>query len=677
MGILMSNNIPQSVLSDALKNVLNGRKVKCAVFLTYMFDPGFFELYVLPLLFDRTFGQEDNIKRALLDDAIRDIEDIAIFYDYNGLVSESEPATLNYNRFSLRRNGIFHPKNIFLLIENKSEDGEEEFCDSLIVGTISANLTQAGWWYNVESAHFHEYIEEDAYLEKDNLISYLKMLQKSIKTDENILALDNILKFLRTLSQRQQASSNGKYFSKFYNSKMDFNEFIYQCIRPHISECNLEIISPYHQNSSDPSLLKDLTTDPAPVETRIFLPMEDMNTIAIKKEYYDSVSSLKNIHWSTLPKDILNDTGSNSENDRFVHAKVFRFFNKEKKWDFQFIGSVNFTQAAFQSVKGNNSNIESAVFVDCSDNKIEPQWWLKKLKNEEIPKEFIEEDENKEKSSDQILPLLIMQYNWQENQLKAWYEGDPGQLSCKQNDIEILIIKIKEKEKWQLLSTSDADIIKERLKSSTFIYVSDEKNRFARIIVQEIGMEAKPSLRDELSPAEILQYWSLLTPEQKAMFMIQKYQKLLLGKVTELKQSHHDDYVVSIFDSFAGIFHAFGHLNEEIFNNLENKKENPAKILLYGKKADSLPVFIDQVLNNESEEYVEDYIKLLCARESYTQAEKKYPEFVNKYLSHHKDIIKKLNNLEEIKKNLNFSDEKEKIRFLEWFEESFFMEVKK
>ena len=40
---------PQA-LSDALEHCFEGRRVRAAVFLTYTFEPDFFELYILPVL---------------------------------------------------------------------------------------------------------------------------------------------------------------------------------------------------------------------------------------------------------------------------------------------------------------------------------------------------------------------------------------------------------------------------------------------------------------------------------------------------------------------------------------------------------------------------------------------------------------------------------------------------
>ena len=47
------------VFTQALSDVINGRRVRAGLFTTFSFDPGFFELNILPTLFDQSFSQVD------------------------------------------------------------------------------------------------------------------------------------------------------------------------------------------------------------------------------------------------------------------------------------------------------------------------------------------------------------------------------------------------------------------------------------------------------------------------------------------------------------------------------------------------------------------------------------------------------------------------------------------
>src|SRR5689334_14374444 len=60
----MSREPFSAVLSDALVEAIRGRRVKVAVFLTFQFDPGFFEEELLPLLFDQSFSHIPQIRPA-------------------------------------------------------------------------------------------------------------------------------------------------------------------------------------------------------------------------------------------------------------------------------------------------------------------------------------------------------------------------------------------------------------------------------------------------------------------------------------------------------------------------------------------------------------------------------------------------------------------------------------
>jgi hypothetical protein len=72
------------------------------------------------------------------------------------------------------------------------------------------------------------------------------------------------------------------------------------------------------------------------------------------------------------------------------------------------------------------------------------------------------------------------------------------------------------------------------------------------LLVQEEGMMSKPSVLFDLSPSEILRYWSLLTPEQRAAFIEARVPEAAIGDadaslVTRYVRSHEID---TFFDRF-------------------------------------------------------------------------------------------------------------------------------
>ena len=161
-----SNAIPLKVLTEQVAEAIDGRRVRCAVFTTFTFDPGFFEINILPVLFDQPFSQPDKVRRLQLEDALRTIDHVAVYYDRRALAQDGEPAQLDYRRLDVSRStGYFHPKVILLVVDDHRSDDESARVDkesdepirqALIVGILSANLTRAGWWENVECAHIEE-----------------------------------------------------------------------------------------------------------------------------------------------------------------------------------------------------------------------------------------------------------------------------------------------------------------------------------------------------------------------------------------------------------------------------------------------------------------------------------------------------------------------------------------
>ena len=91
----MAEKPPTAVLSDELKSIIAGRQLRAAVFLTFQFEPEFFEQQVLPLFFDVSLSHAEAIKRVQMEDLLREVpHGVAVYYDQNGLVADAKPARL-------------------------------------------------------------------------------------------------------------------------------------------------------------------------------------------------------------------------------------------------------------------------------------------------------------------------------------------------------------------------------------------------------------------------------------------------------------------------------------------------------------------------------------------------------------------------------------------------------
>ena len=117
----------------------------------------------MPVFLDMPLSQAAPVRLVQLEDELRGrLDHVAVYYDPRGLVSSNETPRLDVRRIPVAmRDGFFHPKNIFLLTEPADPELGGQSQEALIVATLSANLTEAGWWRNVECCHV-EMVEDGA-----------------------------------------------------------------------------------------------------------------------------------------------------------------------------------------------------------------------------------------------------------------------------------------------------------------------------------------------------------------------------------------------------------------------------------------------------------------------------------------------------------------------------------
>jgi hypothetical protein len=78
---------------------MGGRRLVAAVFLTFRFDPEFFEQEILPAFVDVPLSPASRIKLVQLEDALRSVpQGVAVYYDQNSLVPEVGPGRLDVKR---------------------------------------------------------------------------------------------------------------------------------------------------------------------------------------------------------------------------------------------------------------------------------------------------------------------------------------------------------------------------------------------------------------------------------------------------------------------------------------------------------------------------------------------------------------------------------------------------
>ena len=668
------DRIPRGVLSDQLTEKLAGRRIRSALFTTYSFDPGFFELEILPLLFEQPFDHREKLKRVQLEDALRAVNHVAVYYDRSALSQDASPATLDFRRIDVRRTtGAFHPKLVLLLVDNEIEEvGESLVLPSLIVGLSSANLTRAGWWENLEAAHFEEiahreFGERTSY--RTDLLGLLKQLRRSTNPEDDHGALEAIEHFLRresTKASPQYARAQGRWHTRIFWGQQDLPTWLAD-LRLGGHDWNLEIISPYFDAHPE-STISALTEVLAPRETRVFLPVNPDASAAVTQEVYETIGGYAK--WSHLPAELLRRSGSHREEaalPRFVHAKIYRLWNRTGQ-DLALIGSVNLTRPAHSPVR--QGNLEAAFLVDLSEMDLPRRWWLRP--NGEEPAQFTEKMESDEREDAAQVIDLTLRYDWVQGTLAYRYEGTGTESIelCQSDGPHIHTIQNPCKGAWEELPKNVADQVASLLHGSSFLLLRRGSTTW-RVLVREEGLSHRPSLLSQLTPEEILHFWSLLTPEQRAAFIEKRLvtDASLEGLAPAIK--HDLGEVDSIFDRYAGLYHAFGQLNSYVRSALAEDREEEVVTRLMGAKYDSLPVLLERTWEDNNADPVQRYLTFLCAQQVWKELRSQHREFVRRHQEAAASLKRWLKQVPQLRSQLPFPSDQERRAFLRWYEREF------
>jgi hypothetical protein len=410
---------------------------------------------------------------------------------------------------------------------------------------------------------------------------------------------------------------------RLYVGREPFPQFVCEAGRIRAGEYCLEIISPFFDNTADARTLAALLDALKPVETRVYLPIGDDGKAQCTAEYANALRTSEclkpyAVHWARLPDELTrwSKKAANTKN-RNVHAKAYRLFRTGRArgdWrEIQVVGSVNLTGAAHAGETTRNFETAMLVEVPCQH---EPDWWMRRLSS--LPAEFIGR-----KSEDDPGTLacheLTLQYDWQEGVLKYFWKPEPkipprGTIAA--NGCPLFAIEPVCFDRWCELDVTGASALREHLKGSSLVELVVEGELLSQpLLVQELNMARKPSLLDQLTAAEILEYWSLLTPEKRNEYLERKLADLLERAEEDQKIRAPLDTPESLFDRFAGIFHAFSCLEEHVLEALKRGAEKEARYRLLGETYDSLPTLVRQANKSADKDPIAGYVTLLCARQ--------------------------------------------------------------
>lgn len=186
-------------------------------------------------------------------------------------------------------------------------------------------------------------------------------------------------------------------------------------------------------------------------------------------------------------------------------------------------------------------------------------------------------------------------------------------------------------------------------------------------------MACRPSLWSELSSEEVLQYWSLLTVEQRAAFLEEHADDAVWkeGGAELLAEHRRVADSDSFFGRFAGCFMSFDSMERSVRHSLESENWRAAEYRLFGQKYDSLGYFLQRVrkdADENPEKLVEQYVMTLCARQTVKELRKAFPGFFQERPEESRRLEKELEIGGELRARLSAGQEPAMEAFLDWFD---------
>lgn len=639
---------PQAVLSIRLAEALRGRRLRSAVFTTFNFDPGFFELQVLPLLFPQSFSQVDKVRLLQLEDALRDVDHMAVYYDRGALSQDAEPARLDYRRFDVRRlRGVFHPKLALLLVDeprgSSGDTGDPHH--ALVVVCLSANLSRAGWWENVECAHIEvlrdRKLAPDRVSYRRDLLAVLRRIRTCASRDDAHPALDAVHAFVRNRLPSKpyaKARGGGRWRTRLFGGEggLDLADWL-AALHLGGRDWNLEVLSPYF-DARGAAPLERLAGVIKPRETRVYLPRDADGAALVTADAYRATTALNGVRWAELPGQVTQRSGGASGErlaPRRVHAKVYRLWRPEGR-EIVLVGSVNCTSAAHGH--GGAGNLEAAFLVDVSDRKQRRSWWLTPLESD--ADRFAAAVPDETDGLDEAPVGVSVRYHWGNHALAVRLDGKTA-FPIEVTDVSgggLFAIEHAEEKQWCVCAPTAAAALRESLLSSSFVVMRRDDAHW-RVLVREEGMAHRPSILSELNPEEILEYWALLSAEERAAF-IERH--AAIGEEIEGITAAETNPLLggdTLFDRYAGVFHAFGCLRRNIAQALQDGRYGDAEIRLLGAKYDSLPELLRKILkrsdgeDGDDADPVHEYVTFLTAKQVRESLGSHYPRFFGEHRS--------------------------------------------
>lgn len=688
----MSAEIPTGALSAQLEERIGGRTVKAALFTTFSLEPIFFEQSVLPLLFEESFSTVPRLLRCQLEEALISGPPVAVFYDAGALVStDGSNAALDFRKVPVfRRTGCFHPKVILLLLERAPADNQEseEAETALLLGVGSANLTRKGWWENLESFAFVEIGAQEKSSLRVDLREFLRILRKEAERFGEPEALGLIRRFLDREVKTFEFRTRSKLFQpRLFFGQQRLPEFLAENLLISGDRFNLEILSPYFEGS-DAGPLADLIEALDPREVRLLEPQPEVQGAGASRAFINSVASLgARVGWGRMPEAYLARKQTGVEvTRRFAHAKVLRLWSQAQAKEFVAIGSANLTRAAYGQTKA--GNLECMLLIESEGPTARrPVFWLEPLEDELVQAKSLADVEGDKR--EETAPLAV-HFDWTNRQGDyCWFGNEVEEFALLGATEEPLAsVRASSVGEWEALPEEANLRLGHHLESSPLVRVRWGGIE-SRLLVDELGLVHRPMLLLQLTPEEILRYWSLLSVSQRQVFIEGHASDDLAVSNLAAPRLQKLGATSGLFDRFAGVFHAFARLEERIHKALREGRAREAEALLLTPRHDSLPTLLRKLLDTEeggtskeastNPDWTLRYVTLLSARQLIMKLQSSEDREVVEFAEPHRvalnRLLERVRDLKQVTDHVDLGSGSEKREFLAWFERSFLAEV--
>ena len=642
----------QCVLLDAILDAVGDDRVVGSVFVTYQFEPQFFEEHVLAPLHGVERRGSDRVRRVLLEERLRDADVPLVLYDRGGLIADG-PLRQRVAAVGIdRRRGLLHAKHVLLLTESISDGGTER---SLVMVTTSANLTRSGWWENVECAHV-ERLEARA---RTSLAADLSDLIDDLADLSGARP-----EVLAAMGQHVAELEAAPGLPRLWTGRQALPEFV----ATHVPERGgtMELVAPFVDEAGVP--VGDLRRVLAPEESRVFLPFDREESVAAGEAWVRAVGDAPNTTLSSLSG--VDRTRGKGERLRFVHAKVVRLIKGDRAWTL--VGSPNLTGAGQRGWRSGGGNIETAILIE---DEAQP-WLAGEVAAKSVPSQSATED-----WADEEALSVRLRFDWgQRAAAVLCQELGPIHFGpCRQdNSSPVMTFEYASSggDDWQPLTASMAAVLERELEDSGNIVTAWQPGARPReLLVEEEGLAFRPSrLVAELTAADILRHWALLSEARRADHVEQ-----VLSRSGPLDPEApvpafeaaalSGDPEANMFERFSGIAHAFLSLRLRVEDAFKNDRTAAVEAWVLGERHDSLRVLLAKVIDQRADDPVMRVLFAVSADEVVELLRGRRPEMIEANPTAARELDKLVDTLKSGWGELGGGGEDQQVAFREWFED--------